>query len=327
MLTVIIPTRNRSKLLSNLILSFSTIRKKNFYWEVLVIDNASDDNTKDIVNNLSSKVNFKIKYFFEKKIGLHYARNTGVREANSPFLAFLDDDMVVTSTWLDRFALLKDNMTDAYVGRILPIWESNPPLWLKLLTFTGTYPYLGLLNLGDNEIEIDPLYLYGGNLFIKKSIIVKLKGFNPDSFPQKSIKFRGDGESGLMKKFKLANYRSLYLPSATAYHIISRNRITIKYLCQRAYNEGISNSFSSIRDPKKKEEFIFWFLKKLFGFNFIRSMTFSKILQFIIADIFLFFIQIKIKNSLRDGFNFHQKEIKKDKKLLSYVLNKNFLND
>ena len=235
--------------------------------------------------------------------------------------------MVVSSTWLDRFALLKDNKTDAYVGRILPIWESNPPLWLKLLTFTGTYPYLGLLNLGYNEIEIDPLYLYGGNLFIKKNIILELEGFNPDSFPQKLIKFRGDGEGGLMKKFKLANYKSLYVPTASVYHIMSTNRITIKYLCQRAYNEGVSNSFSSIRDPKKKEKFIFTLLKKLFTFNFLRSMTFSRILQFIIADIFLFFIQIKIKNSLRDGFNFHQNEIKKDKTLLNYVLKKNFLND
>ena len=48
MLTIIIPTRNRSKRVSDLIESFSNLNQTKFEWEVLVIDNASNDDTKRI---------------------------------------------------------------------------------------------------------------------------------------------------------------------------------------------------------------------------------------------------------------------------------------
>jgi Glycosyltransferases involved in cell wall biogenesis len=59
MLTIIIPTRNRSKRVSDLIESFSNLSQDKFEWEVLVIDNASNDDTKIIVNKLKNKCKFK----------------------------------------------------------------------------------------------------------------------------------------------------------------------------------------------------------------------------------------------------------------------------
>ena len=57
MLTIIIPTRNRSKRVSDLIESFSNLSQDKFEWEVLVIDNASNDDTKIIVNKNNVKRN------------------------------------------------------------------------------------------------------------------------------------------------------------------------------------------------------------------------------------------------------------------------------
>lgn len=321
MLTIIIPTRNRSKKLSDLINSFSEIEKTNFRWEVLVIDNNSTDNTKDVVQQLSNKLNFKINYYFEKKVGLHYARNSGVKRSNTPYLVFLDDDMLVDKSWLKEFNFILENKTDAYVGKILPYWKSPPPWWLKILVAGGTYPHLGLLNLGNKQIKIDPIYLYGGNLFIKKNIIEKLKGFNPDGFPSELIKYRGDGEGGLMKKFKLANYRAYYIPSATVYHIMDSGRLNLDYLCRRAYNEGISNSFSALRDkntPKNKKK------------NFLRIFkifSVSRLFRFLIEDVLLFYIKFKLSKKSKEGFDYHQNEVKKDKKLHEYVLKENFIDD
>lgn len=321
MLTIIIPTRNRSKRLSDLIESFSNLNQTKFEWEVLIIDNASNDDTKQTVNKLKNKFKFKINYFYEKKIGLHYARNSGVRECKTPYLVLLDDDMFVSKTWLDEFDILLNDKADAYVGKILPFWETNPPWWLRLLVRGGTYPYLGLLNLGNYIKKIDPLFLYGGNLFIKKKVITKLNGFNPDGFPNELIKYRGDGEGGLMKKFKKANYRSYYVPSAKVYHIMHSSRTNLDYLCKRAYNEGISNSFSQLRDKKNNIGKVSKFLKikKIFSF--------SRIVRFIIEDILLYSIKIKINKKLKEGFDFHQNEIKKDKNLLNYVLKENFIDD
>ena len=323
MLTIIIPTRNRSERLFHLIKSFEKINKTNFHWEVLVIDNSSTDSTKYIVKKLSNSLNFKINYYYEKNIGLHYARNSGVRESKTQYLVFLDDDMFVSNTWLQDFDLLLNDRIDAYVGKILPHWEATPPWWLRMLTYDGNYPYLGLLNLGDKKKEIEPIYLYGGNLFIKREIILKLKGFNPDGFPAELIRFRGDGEGGLMKKFKLSKYRAYYVPSATVYHVMNSSRTNLKYLCKRAYNEGISNSFSIIREQNKNNNQlnIGKFKKK------IKFISLNRILRFLIEEVLLFRIKLKIKKKLKEGFDFHQQEVKKDKKLYNYVLKEHFLND
>ena len=45
-----------------LIESFSNLNQTKFEWEVLVIDNASNDDTKQIVNKLKNKLKFKINY-------------------------------------------------------------------------------------------------------------------------------------------------------------------------------------------------------------------------------------------------------------------------
>jgi glycosyltransferase involved in cell wall biosynthesis len=319
-LTIVIPTRNRINRVLKLIESFVTIKNKDFLWSVLIIDNASTDGTKIKIKKIKDNFFFKIQYFYEKKVGLHYARNAAINLVKTDYMVFLDDDMVVSDTWLDDFNFIKKNKTDAFVGKITPLWEDSPPIWLKLLIFGGTYPYLGLLNLGEKIVKIDPLYLYGGNLFIKKKILIKLEGFHPDGFPNELIRYRGDGESGLMKKFKLKKYRSHYVPSANVFHIINRDRFSFDYLCKRAFNEGISASFASFRETKISLE-----KKKKRLYNFFNAIFSSRIIQLIIQKFFLFPLDKKLKYSFIKGFMYHQNEVKNDKKLLDYVLKKNYL--
>lgn len=320
MLTIVIPTRNRIHRVLELIKSFSMLKNKSFRWSVLIIDNGSTDDTRIKINKIKNKFFFKINYYYEKKIGLHYARNAALKLVKTDYVVFLDDDMVVSETWLDDFNFIHRNKTDAYVGKIVPLWEDSPPIWLKLLIFGGTYPYLGLLNLGKKIIKIDPLYLYGGNLFIRKKILIELKGFHPDGFPNELIRYRGDGESGLMKKFKLKKYRSHYVPSANVFHIINKDRLSINYLCKRAYNEGISASFSSFRETKINSE-----KKRKKLYNFFKLVFSVRIIQLIIQNTILFPLKKKLKHSFNKGFIYHQREVNNDNKLLNYVLKKNYL--
>ena len=40
---------------------------------------------------------------------------------------------------------------------------------------------------------------------------------------------------------------AFYHPKASVYHHVPQNRMTLDYLCQRAYNEGISSSYVKVR--------------------------------------------------------------------------------
>ena len=56
--------------------------------EVIVVDNASDENTKKII--LSFKKELPSKYILEKKVGIPYARNIGIRESSGSIILMTD---------------------------------------------------------------------------------------------------------------------------------------------------------------------------------------------------------------------------------------------
>ena len=55
-----------------------------------------------------------------------------------------------------------------------------------------------------------------------------------------------------MAKFSAAGLKAFYVPQATAYHIIGTARLTIEYFCSRAFNQGISDSYTNIRNDRKQ---------------------------------------------------------------------------
>jgi glycosyltransferase involved in cell wall biosynthesis len=88
LVTVIIPTRNRAALLARAIRSVQQQTYSNF--EIIVIDDASGDDTRETVERLGDS---RIRYIrHETNRGGSAARNTGISAATGEFIAFLDDD-------------------------------------------------------------------------------------------------------------------------------------------------------------------------------------------------------------------------------------------
>lgn len=85
--SVILPTYNREKMLSNAIRS--VIAQQFPDWELIVIDDGSTDGTKRVVADFQDE---RIKYVFQKNAERSAARNNGIRNAKGKYIAFLDDD-------------------------------------------------------------------------------------------------------------------------------------------------------------------------------------------------------------------------------------------
>ena len=99
--TVIICTYNRSNNLPECLKALEDQHNvEELDWEVLVVDNNSTDNTKEVVENYARKSTIKIRYAHEKQQGLNYARNLGMREEKGDYFSYVDDDIVVNKVWL-----------------------------------------------------------------------------------------------------------------------------------------------------------------------------------------------------------------------------------
>lgn len=107
--TIAICTRNRAELLPNAIMSALNQVYDNF--EVIVVDNASSDNTKDVVLSFS-QINSRVKYVYEGKAGLHNAmRRAYLDESKADFVTILHDD--------DEFGY------DEFISDAVKLFEKN----------------------------------------------------------------------------------------------------------------------------------------------------------------------------------------------------------
>jgi glycosyltransferase involved in cell wall biosynthesis len=115
-ISVVIITRNRAAWLTEALASLTGQTRSPD--EVVVVDNDSKDNTKAAI--LSFKDKLKIKYVFESKHGIPYARNAGILNASGNILAFIDDDCAADVNWLKNLEIpfIKDPNIGAVGGEI-----------------------------------------------------------------------------------------------------------------------------------------------------------------------------------------------------------------
>ena len=111
-------TYNREKYLRKSIEALLSQSLPASEFEVIVIDNASTDQTKQICQDYRSHPNFR--YIYEARSGVSYARNRAYQEAKSPYIAYLDDDAIPTRFWLEKMLTLfnSDSQIGVVGGRI-----------------------------------------------------------------------------------------------------------------------------------------------------------------------------------------------------------------
>ena len=102
--SVIIPTFNREKFISECVQSVlaQTLPAR----EIIIVDDGSTDATYNILrdlgfNSLSTKKTV-LRYFFQQNRGVSSARNLGIKEARSEYIALLDSDDLWLKSKLDR---------------------------------------------------------------------------------------------------------------------------------------------------------------------------------------------------------------------------------
>jgi len=251
-LSVIISTRSRVNLLAATLKSISQQTFPLTEFEVIIVDNGSTDNTKQVVENCMNNSD-NIRYFYDATPGLHVGRHRGLKEAKAELLVYADDDIEAFPEWLEAiWESFQDNEVVLVGGKNLPKWEAEPPywiyeMWMDISDLGHSLGYFSILDFGDKTMEIDPGYVWGCNFSIRKKILLEAKGFHPDGFPQNMIKYRGDGETSVSNYIRKMKYKTIYNPKASVYHFVPKNRMTIDYICKRAFNQGISDSFTEIR--------------------------------------------------------------------------------
>lgn len=110
MFTIFIPTYNRAYTLGRALRSISEQSLKDF--EVLIIDDGSSDNTRQLVEEWIGREVFPIRYHWQTNQGKHVAHNKAVKRARGQFFVLLDSDDMLHPRALERLKYHWDRIPD-----------------------------------------------------------------------------------------------------------------------------------------------------------------------------------------------------------------------
>jgi glycosyltransferase involved in cell wall biosynthesis len=239
-ISVVICTYNRAKTLGVAVESVAVQSlPESLAWEIVVVDNNSPDQTRQVVEALQRKYPEHIRYVLERQQGISHARNAGIMAARGEILAFLDDDETATADWLlNLTANLHTGEWAGAGGRVLPPASFSPPSWISIRSSFVSGP-LAAFDLGLEPGELkEPAF--GANMAFRREVFDKYGGFRTDLGRMgKSMISNEDTELG--RRVMAAGLRLRYEPSALTYHPVEETRLKKQYFLDWWFHKGRSD--------------------------------------------------------------------------------------
>lgn len=204
--SVVIPAYNQAALLERLLDSLCAM-EKGPAWEVIVVDDASSDDTGDRVKDwLEAHDEVRGRYIRqEQNQGPGTARNRGLAVAKGTYVAFTDSDCVVTPGWLNALVTpLRENDRIVGTGGAVAPWNPDT-LFARYNTVNRT---LQPIQAPDYPIP----YLVTCNCAYRREILLQAGGF-PEDIPRPG----GEDVAASIALYK-QGHRFGFAPEALVYH-------------------------------------------------------------------------------------------------------------
>ncbi|MEM9502648.1 MAG: glycosyltransferase family 2 protein [Cyanobacteria bacterium P01_E01_bin.43] len=239
-ISAIICTHNREDYLGAAI---DSLLEQDFAdYEVIVVDNASTDSTRAIVE--ARLPHPRLQYVYEANLGLSVARNAGAAVAKGEILAYLDDDAEASGGWLTALAQIYEQDTTVAIagGKVTLIWPPNctPPNWIS----TGMTGNLGAYDLGNEIVYIEQpgMTPRGLNYSITADFLEKIGGFDVN-LGRVGKNLLSNEELYMTEKALNMGYRVAYLPDALVAHNVAPSRLAPTWFIRRSWWQGISECY------------------------------------------------------------------------------------
>jgi glycosyltransferase involved in cell wall biosynthesis len=169
-ISLIIATRDRSHQLARCLASVARIEFER-PWELIVVDNGSNDATAEVVKQFADKASFPLRYVLEPGPGLGNAHNAGVAVARGEVLAFTDDDCYPETDFLKR---IWSAFVDPSIGYIAGRITLHDPADYPITTIESITPYTFrpkcLVTTGS---------FGGANMAFRRKVLLGIGGFDP----------------------------------------------------------------------------------------------------------------------------------------------------
>jgi glycosyltransferase involved in cell wall biosynthesis len=232
--SVIVCTRNRADLLEVTLRSLLADRPATD-WELIVVDNASTDRTRAVVDacRAGAPDGLRVEHLVEDRLGHSHARNRGIAAARGEVVFLADDDVRVEPGFVDALVAAFDEPDVlAAGGKVVPEWPSPPPRWMSLRNAS----LLALTDYGD-----EPRDLVGDEFPIGASMAIRASELAGEAFDtrlgHRGGAYFGFDEYDLFQRLRERG-RLVYCPDAVVHHRMLPERMTFAGMRRAALHNG-----------------------------------------------------------------------------------------
>jgi glycosyltransferase involved in cell wall biosynthesis len=280
LITVIITAYNRANILKACLKAIEDQTLPIKKYEVVVIDDGSKDNTKEIVEDFM-KNHKNIRYFYQENQGQGIARNLGVHKAKGNIVVFIQDDIIVKKSFLAQHLRTHLRHPEDYKA-VLGFTDWHPKLeitpFMKWLTDGSSI----LGKFGGHQFAYEKLkgkkmadfnFFYTSNISLKRKMMLRYP-FDPS--------FSGYGWEDIELGYRLekeAGLKLYYNPKAVGYHYHPMNENSLR---GRMQSIGRSAHVFHKKYPELKKvppwwkQLVFWLISNSLSLGIlklIRNLT------------------------------------------------------
>ena len=229
-LSIIITSYNTREITRNCLDSIlKSLKKSSLNYEIIVVDNASLDDSVKMLKSL--RINDLRIIENKKNLGFGKANNQAVELASSDYILFLNSDILVLDSAIKelyKFYKQNENMINFLGGKLLnkdmTLQPSCGPFYTLPVVFAALFlrgDYYSLTRYSPNKLkEVD--WISGACILTKKQYLQSINGFDENIFMYMD-------EIDLLYRAKMKNYRVFFYPNARFIHLGSASSGERKY--------------------------------------------------------------------------------------------------
>lgn len=239
--SIIVPVYNRPQEIKELLDSISILNFSDDF-EVVIVEDGSPNNAKEIVTRFSGQLN--LKYFYKENTGAGQSRNFGMLNASGNYFIILDSDCLLPKNYLNVVKNhLAQNYTDAYGGP-----DANHPSFSGIQKAIG-YAMTSMMTTGGlrgNKKHKGKFQLRSFNMGISRVAFKNTSGFSPINFGE---------DIDLTFRLWKAGYTTQFIEKAFVYH---KRRISWGKFFRQTFNFGAARPVLNKMYPNSAK-ITFWF--------------------------------------------------------------------
>ncbi|MES1926325.1 glycosyltransferase family 2 protein [Salinisphaera sp. T31B1] len=233
-ITVVFATCNRAAQLRATLDAYRRIDTAGIHWELLVVDNDSQDESQAI---LAATSDLPLRWQVVTAPGQNNARNAALKRIRGALIVFTDDDAIPEPDCLQAYLRAARRWPNEAIfgARIDPRFPAGTPQWMQQANFRFASTAFARYAPRNDEGPVSR-HPYGPSFAVRRSALGAHQF--PTHLGPRSGSYAMGGEGHLLRRLRHEGWRYIHVPSARVEHVIRPDQIAPAWLFARANKKG-----------------------------------------------------------------------------------------